>query len=523
VMPYPSDIMKMGTDNDERDVYTILQRIAYPESQSQMEVEYFGPRPIRVLRVTPKAATAASSSTRLGSASMYQTFDTYWVDRSLYEMENVPSPASAEPLLTTEQLQAAMMRLGDAVKQRHGGHWTEGPFLKQWFTKGIECIYQGTQCNLDCPDTLYPLSSNAYRDGACELLNEPDVQNAIGLLADEYVEEETNHVLAWGIPTVCAVLFVFCMLYVLILPPPRHAYFGTACHWCKENTMSLGCCQPPAERDGSGGTWFGQEAPKAAYAKPNGDPESTVSSTVGPELTRLDTPDEQIKAGALEVGQVDVTTSGGASRGKCATCCNIYRYDLEHSKWIWWLSLLLVLILGFGAGSSPIWVRWADGKRQRENARERFSTRVREECDNGHLATIDGGPTRANDFFVVYGINHEATGRAGYSSVTLYNYEKLAGLMAFSSKDGYDGSAQVYLGADDPDSAYLYARLYARDCSAIPGDIDQQYCYSVPSTGNISLPIGNHVMWVVRMYDNPHTHAGPLASETLFDNVVHFS
>ena len=135
-----------------------------------------------------------------------------------------------------------------------------------------------------------------------------------------------------------------------------------------------------------------------------------------------------------------------------------------------------------------------------------------------NYATLDSGP---NDFYVVYGINHKATGHATYSSINAYHYEKLAGVASASTETapGFDGSAEVYLGVDNPAAKYLYAYHFARNCSESGLT---EYCLDIPSSGDISLPPGGHIVFIGRMYIDPKTGAGPKANETLYDMLKHY-
>lgn len=135
-----------------------------------------------------------------------------------------------------------------------------------------------------------------------------------------------------------------------------------------------------------------------------------------------------------------------------------------------------------------------------------------------HYATIDSGP---GDFYVAYGVNHKATGHATYSSINAYHYETLAGVAAASSEStpGFDGSAQAYLGNDNPAAKYLYAYHFARNCSESGLG---EYCLDVPSSGDVSLPPGERIMFIGRMYIDPKTGAGPKANETIYDNLKHY-
>jgi len=240
--------------------------------------------------------------------------------------------------LTGAALNESFYRLGEAIKAKHGESlaFTELPFVFQWFEKGVDCLKTGTRCQLDSPDTLYPLSLNVWRSKGCALVDPDDEQR-------------------------------------------------------------------------------------------------------------------------------------GSS--------NFYDGDLYTDL-----------------------------------------------CDEGNEATIDGTANTEHDFWVVYGVNHKATGRSAYASVTLYDYERLAGITAHSSEDGYPGTAAYYLGEDDPAADYLWVRQYARDCAASGLKTDEEggFCYSIPSEGDVYVPIGGEIMFITRMYDNPEHHAGPLASQTILPNTLHF-
>lgn len=149
-------------------------------------------------------------------------------------------------------------------------------------------------------------------------------------------------------------------------------------------------------------------------------------------------------------------------------------------------------------------------------------------CEWGHAATIDSGP---RDFFVVYGVNHEATGHTTYASITLYNYARLAGIVSVSSQAGFPGSAALYLpphhAAADV-APYLFAYRFARDCAAagltangtlVPS---RDFCFDVPSSGEASLPVDAQLMWIARMYVQPSTGTAPASNETDFASVMHF-
>lgn len=137
-------------------------------------------------------------------------------------------------------------------------------------------------------------------------------------------------------------------------------------------------------------------------------------------------------------------------------------------------------------------------------------------AEHGYL-TEDYG-----DSIFAIGVNHKATRQALYSSVTAYDVPKLAAVSPGITDDIYAGSAEKYLGKDDPAAKYFYVVKFTRHCD--PDDID--LCVEVPiRSDNPSvnpLALNNAVAFVERMYINPTTRAGPAVSETILGKLVHF-
>ena len=304
LLPIPSDIVNLGTDNDERDMLTMLMRIAYPRNTTVMKM-YYDETPVQVLRVTPEESNASSGYfTRENSTFLPRTTG--------------KSEAGLATGVTHDQLLSDLDALGEAIeaeqkKLRKIQHSESYSFMKPFFKTGIDCIDDGTECNGDCADTLYPISGNIYKAQQCRMV--------------------------------------------------------------------------------------------------------------------------------------------------------------------------------------PI---------------------VKDHC---HQATIDSS---TYDHFVVYGVNHAATGLAEYASITAYYYDTLSGLVSKSSENGYPGSADRFLpgGSTHRSSAYLFAYFFARNCTQATGS--KSFCFEVPSVGDVKLPIGSDMFWIERMYVSPVTGTGPAANETIMARVKHF-
>jgi hypothetical protein len=76
------------------------------------------------------------------------------------------------------------------------------------------------------------------------------------------------------------------------------------------------------------------------------------------------------------------------------------------------------------------------------------------------------------------------------------------------------GSAERYL-PDHPHSRYLYAYKFARHCQGEP------YCFAVPR-GPEGVALDTTLNFIERPYLEPATHTGPLASQIVPPQVLHF-
>merc|ERR1711920_840164 len=116
-----------------------------------------------------------------------------------------------------------------------------------------------------------------------------------------------------------------------------------------------------------------------------------------------------------------------------------------------------------------------------------------------------------------------------YSSVTFYNYPKLAaGVLKTSDgdvkytmmDDDYKGSAQHLL-LGHPAAPYLYAIKFARAC----GDGERVLCIEVPSTTSnpdqTVMSLTDEFVFIERMYIHPGTKSGPSVEETILPTLLH--
>jgi hypothetical protein len=121
-----------------------------------------------------------------------------------------------------------------------------------------------------------------------------------------------------------------------------------------------------------------------------------------------------------------------------------------------------------------------------------------------------------NEFIIVYGVNHKATGKATYSNFAIYGADVWNGVGAIT--DQYlNGTAEAYL-PDNPNEKYLYVYKVARNCS---GGL---HCYEVPSgVKAYGIELGQPLAIAWRIYLENSTKTGPSYSEIVYDRAIKFS
>ncbi|MDD1757443.1 MAG: hypothetical protein LUQ22_01745 [Methanotrichaceae archaeon] len=120
-----------------------------------------------------------------------------------------------------------------------------------------------------------------------------------------------------------------------------------------------------------------------------------------------------------------------------------------------------------------------------------------------------------NEFLIVYGVNHVATGKATYSSFALYGADVWNGVNAITDAD-FNKTAQEYL-PDNPNAKYLYVYKVARHCDGDP------HCYEVPyGVGGYGIELDQPLFIFWRIYLENSTKTGPSYSEIVYDRAIKF-
>lgn len=121
-------------------------------------------------------------------------------------------------------------------------------------------------------------------------------------------------------------------------------------------------------------------------------------------------------------------------------------------------------------------------------------------AENRALLTNDD-----NDFYIVIGVNHAKAGMSSYSSVSVYDYTQASGIKGITDDVLNNTALKFVQETEDPYAPFLYAYKFMRNCS----DQDRDWCYDVPISGDLHLPLESPLVFIERSYDNPITHVGP--------------
>lgn len=125
-------------------------------------------------------------------------------------------------------------------------------------------------------------------------------------------------------------------------------------------------------------------------------------------------------------------------------------------------------------------------------------------------------PDSSEDFIIVYGVNHEATGKAMYANCVVYGLPYLNGVASVDSRT-YKNSAGDYI-PGHPQASYLYAWKIARNSH---GD---SHCLEVPvGPQRYGIGLDEKILLFFRAYLEEATKVGPAHNELIIDRVIIFS
>lgn len=125
-----------------------------------------------------------------------------------------------------------------------------------------------------------------------------------------------------------------------------------------------------------------------------------------------------------------------------------------------------------------------------------------------------------DEFLIVYGVNHVATGKATYMNLNFYADKQAAVFIGSLSDNKFPAAAPGYL-PGDPAADALFAYKVSRHCNE-----GEDHCLPLaPPEGCTRLKLGESTVLTVfdRIYLEPATRVGPALPEILYDRVIKFS
>ncbi len=125
------------------------------------------------------------------------------------------------------------------------------------------------------------------------------------------------------------------------------------------------------------------------------------------------------------------------------------------------------------------------------------------------------GTLGPDDFFIVYGVNHQQTGKAMYMNITMYGKTKQSSLDQVPDPK-LVGSAADYLSAGYPDLDKLYAYKIARNCGGAKNCLEIPYCCP-----GMAADEKVYIIW--RNYLEAATKTGADPAEVVLDRAIKFS
>jgi hypothetical protein len=164
--------------------------------------------------------------------------------------------------------------------------------------------------------------------------------------------------------------------------------------------------------------------------------------------------------------------------------------------------------------TTRVWItEWLDGIQRKKNV-------LGETRDTSYLQTTADFKLAddPDEFLIIYGVNHQAAGKATYSSFSVYQKEKDLGIKGLNSPDFAENSIDAI--PKNEYAPYLYACKVARNCGNDPRCIpielpdDFQPCTEVDLSKELFVGF--------RAYLEPATAVGPNPSELLYDRVIRF-
>ena len=145
-----------------------------------------------------------------------------------------------------------------------------------------------------------------------------------------------------------------------------------------------------------------------------------------------------------------------------------------------------------------------------------------EDRDTTYLRTNFFQLATDDDFVIVYGVNHEQTGKAIYSNFSFYGVELLNGVVGTSSAE-YENSAADYFPPGYENSKYYYVYKIARRATGGEPCVIVPYSTGNPSGKAFGVDNNKDAYIAFRAYIDVNTQVGPSLFEIIWDRAILFT
>lgn len=125
-----------------------------------------------------------------------------------------------------------------------------------------------------------------------------------------------------------------------------------------------------------------------------------------------------------------------------------------------------------------------------------------------------------DEFLMLYGPNHIATGKATYTNTNIYASETAKLTLGAIDDHDFRDTAKPYLPAGDPAADLLYTYKISRNCG---GEANCLQLAVPEGCTRLTLNSGTLLGIFTRIYLEPATKVGPAMPEMLYDRVIKFS
>lgn len=125
-----------------------------------------------------------------------------------------------------------------------------------------------------------------------------------------------------------------------------------------------------------------------------------------------------------------------------------------------------------------------------------------------------------DEFLVIYGANHVATGKSTYMSANVYASKEAKLSIGQVFQDDLMGTAEPYFPYEDHAGDLLYAYKVSRNCGSDAKCLPLSIDYECPA---LNIDSDTVLGLIFRMYLEPSTKVGPAMPEILYDRVIKFS